>query len=76
MQITLLGTGPPTPSLRRMNSGYLLRIGEDVILLDHGPASWTEAEPASCGQRDGLFWYSSPCTTLRTSGSREENRTP
>ncbi|MDP6022758.1 MAG: MBL fold metallo-hydrolase [Alphaproteobacteria bacterium] len=40
MRITLLGTGTPTPSLKRMSSGYLLRIGEDVILLDHGPGCY------------------------------------
>ena len=39
MKITLLGTGTPTPSLRRMSSGYLVEICDDVILLDHGPGS-------------------------------------
>ena len=34
MKITLLGTGTPTPSLRRMSSGYMVEIGDDVILLD------------------------------------------
>jgi ribonuclease BN (tRNA processing enzyme) len=36
VSLTLLGTGTPTPSLRRMCSGYLIRCGEDVILFDHG----------------------------------------
>lgn len=36
MRLWLLGTGTPTPSLRRMCSGYLLRAGSDVILFDHG----------------------------------------
>lgn len=36
MRIRLLGTGTPTPSLRRMSSGYLVEIGQDVIVLDHG----------------------------------------
>ena len=40
MRVTLLGTGTPTPSLRRMSSGYLLRIGGDVVLLDHGPGAY------------------------------------
>lgn len=39
MKITLLGTGTPTPSLRRMSSGYMVEIEDDVILLDHGPGS-------------------------------------
>ncbi len=40
MKITLLGTGTPTPSLRRMSSGYMVEIGDDLILLDHGPGSY------------------------------------
>jgi ribonuclease BN (tRNA processing enzyme) len=36
MKIGLLGTGTPTPSLRRMCSGYLIEIGDDRIVLDHG----------------------------------------
>ena len=39
MKLTLLGTGTPTPSLKRARSGYLLEIGDDVILIDHGPGS-------------------------------------
>ncbi len=36
MQIWLLGTGTPTPSLRRMCSGYVVKCGDDVIVFDHG----------------------------------------
>jgi ribonuclease BN (tRNA processing enzyme) len=36
MRIRLLGTGTPTPSLKRMCSGYVVEIGEDVIVFDHG----------------------------------------
>jgi ribonuclease BN (tRNA processing enzyme) len=36
MRLWLLGTGTPTPSLRRMCSGYLVRTGADVMLFDHG----------------------------------------
>ena len=39
MKITLLGTGTPTPSLKRMSSGYMVEVGDDVILFDHGPGS-------------------------------------
>ncbi|MEM7529894.1 MAG: MBL fold metallo-hydrolase [Pseudomonadota bacterium] len=39
MQITLLGTGTPAPSLTRQSSGYLLEIGDDVIVIDHGPGA-------------------------------------
>ena len=30
MRIRLLGTGTPTPSLRRMSSGYVIETGNDV----------------------------------------------
>src|ERR1700760_3151387 len=36
MRIRLLGTGTPTPSLKRMCSGYVVEIGDDVIVFDHG----------------------------------------
>jgi ribonuclease Z len=36
MRIRLLGTGTPTPSLRRMCSGYVVEIGADTIVFDHG----------------------------------------
>ena len=36
MKLWLLGTGTPTPSLKRMCSGYLVRVGSDVMVFDHG----------------------------------------
>jgi ribonuclease Z len=36
MRIRLLGTGTPTPSMRRMCSGYVVEVGQDVIVFDHG----------------------------------------
>ena len=36
--ITLLGTGTPAPSLTRQSSGYLIEVGSDLIVWDHGPA--------------------------------------
>lgn len=39
MKITLLGTGTPAPSLTRQSSGYLLEVGDDLIVMDHGPGS-------------------------------------
>lgn len=39
MKITLLGTGNPAPSLKRMGSGYVVETGGDVIVFDHGPGS-------------------------------------
>jgi ribonuclease Z len=39
MKITVLGSGNPAPSLKRMGSGYLVAIGDDRIVFDHGPGS-------------------------------------
>lgn len=36
MKLWLLGTGTPTPSLRRMCSGYVLRVGDEYLVFDHG----------------------------------------
>lgn len=36
MRIRLLGTGTPTPSLRRVCSSHLVEIGDSVMLFDHG----------------------------------------
>lgn len=40
MKITLLGTGTPIPSLKRSSSSYMIEIGQDLILLDHGPGAF------------------------------------
>jgi ribonuclease BN (tRNA processing enzyme) len=39
MKLTLLGTGTPAPSLVRQSSGYLVDVGGDVIVMDHGPGA-------------------------------------
>ncbi len=39
LTITLLGTGTPAPSLTRQSSGYLIEVGSDVIVWDHGPGA-------------------------------------
>ena len=36
MRLWLLGTGTPTPSVRRACSGYLVRVGDDRLVFDHG----------------------------------------
>lgn len=36
MELWLLGTGTPTPSLRRMCSGYVVKVGDDYVVFDHG----------------------------------------
>jgi len=52
MKITLLGTGTPIPSLKRSSSGYMVEIGKDVILLDHGPGAFTRLMQAGKTARD------------------------
>jgi ribonuclease BN (tRNA processing enzyme) len=39
LKITLLGTGTPAPSLARQSSGYLFEVGDDLIVMDHGPGA-------------------------------------
>ena len=39
LRITLLGTGTPSPSLARQSSGYLVEVGGETIVLDHGPGA-------------------------------------
>jgi ribonuclease Z len=39
MKLTVLGSGTPTPSLKRQSSGYVVEIGADTIVLDHGPGA-------------------------------------
>lgn len=39
MKLVLLGTGTPAPSLRRQSSGYLVEVGNDLLVLDHGPGA-------------------------------------
>ena len=36
MKLWLLGTGTPTPSVRRVCSGYLVAVGDDFLVFDHG----------------------------------------
>ena len=40
MKIRLPDTGTPTPSLSRMSSGYMIELGNQVILFDHGPGTY------------------------------------
>ncbi|MBT6276684.1 MAG: MBL fold metallo-hydrolase, partial [Chromatiales bacterium] len=40
MKITLLGTGTPTPSLKRMSAGYLVEVGDAVMVFDFGPGCY------------------------------------
>jgi len=37
VKITILGSGTPAPSLKRACSGYMVEVGDDLIVMDHGP---------------------------------------
>ena len=39
MDITLLGTGSPVPMQNRASSGYLIEIGDEILVFDHGAVS-------------------------------------
>jgi len=52
VEIRLLGTGTPTPSLKRMSSGYQVRIGADVLLFDHGPGAYQRMMEAGVAATD------------------------
>lgn len=36
MRFTILGSGTPAPSLTRQSSGYIVELGDDLIVFDHG----------------------------------------
>ena len=36
MKVTLLGTGSPVPMLNRASFGYLVEIGDEMLVFDHG----------------------------------------
>jgi ribonuclease Z len=40
IRIRLLGTGTPTPSLKRMSAGYLVEVGRRKVLFDFGPGAY------------------------------------
>ncbi len=40
MRIRLLGTGTPTPSLKRMSASYLVEVGDRKALFDFGPGGY------------------------------------
>jgi hypothetical protein len=39
VSVTLLGTGTPAPSLTPQSSGYLIEVGDEIIVWDHGPGA-------------------------------------
>lgn len=52
MRLTILGSGTPRPNPRRASSSYLLEIGDDRLLLDHGYGSGDRLLQAGIDPRD------------------------
>jgi ribonuclease BN (tRNA processing enzyme) len=49
LSLTILGSGTPSPSLKRQSSGYLIEAGRDVVVWDHGPGAHHRL--LECGRR-------------------------
>ena len=69
MQITLLGTGSPTPSVKRAGSGYLVETPSEVFVFDCGPGSYRRfleagKEPTEITQLFVTHWHYDHCTDL------------
>ena len=69
MKITLLGTGSPTPSVKRAGSGYLVETESDVFVFDCGPGSYrrfleTGKQPTKVTQLFVTHWHYDHCTDL------------
>ncbi len=69
MRITLLGTGTPTPSVKRAGSGYLVETESESFVFDCGPGSYSrflEAGKAPTGitQLFVTHWHYDHCTDL------------
>jgi ribonuclease Z len=52
MKVTLLGTGSPVPSLKRASAGYMVEVGSDVVLIDHGPGCFRNMMQAGVSATD------------------------
>ena len=52
MKVTLLGTGSPVPSLKRASAGYMVEVGSDVVLIDHGPGCFRNMMQAGIAVTD------------------------
>jgi hypothetical protein len=59
LTLTLLGTGTPAPSRTRQSSGYLIEVGADLIVWDHGPgrASASHRERVSIDRHDACLLH-------------------
>ncbi len=52
MQVKILGSGTPAPSLRRQGSGYVVQIGSELLVFDHGPGAHSRFLEAGLRARD------------------------
>ena len=52
MKITLLGTGSPVPMKNRVSSGYVMEIGDEKLVFDHGGGAYRNFVLAGFDARD------------------------
>lgn len=52
MKITLLGTGATEPCLERQCSGYLIEVGDDRLIMDHGQGAYHRLLETGCAVTD------------------------
>ncbi len=69
VRITLLGTGTPTPSVKRAGSGYLVETGSENFVFDCGPGSYRRfleagRVPTEITQLFVTHWHYDHCTDL------------
>lgn len=57
MRLTLLGTGTPSPSLKRQSSGYLLETPDKTIVVDHGGGAFQRFLETGHGPTDISHLY-------------------
>jgi ribonuclease Z len=69
VKITLLGTGTPTPPVKRAGSGYLVETKDEVFVFDCGPCSYARflqagLHPTAVSQLFISHWHYDHCTDL------------
>ena len=52
MELTILGSGTAVPSLRRGAPGYLVRVGNDLVVMDTGPGTLSRLLKAGVGHNE------------------------
>ena len=61
-RLFILGSGNPVPSAERFGSSYVLRVGDEYLMFDCGPATTYKLVKMGMSptQIDNLFLYPPP----------------